>query len=65
MTSTRFRECLALLHWSQQGLSRILDTDERQVRRWAGGSAAVPPTVAAWLEVLAQHAAAYPAPAGR
>lgn len=65
MTATRFRECLALLHWSQQGLSRILDTDERQVRRWASGSGPIPAAVAAWLEVLAQHAAAHPVPAGR
>ncbi len=55
MTPDQFRECLALLHWSQRGLAGIVGRDERQVRRWASGDAPIPPDVAAWL----QHVAAF------
>jgi transcriptional regulator with XRE-family HTH domain len=61
MTPDRFRECLALLRWSQRGLADALEMDERQVRRWAAG-ATVPPAVAAWLEKLAAIHAKHPPP---
>lgn len=49
MTPDRFRECLAVLRWSQRGLADALAMDERQVRRWAAG-ADIPAPIAAWLE---------------
>ena len=61
MNADRFRECLALLCWSQRGLAAILDMDERQARRWAAG-AAIPENVAAWLETLARFHACHPPP---
>jgi len=62
MTPTRFRECLALLAWSQRGLARILQRQEGLVRMWGRGAAPIPPDVAAWLEARAVHAAQYPPP---
>ena len=64
MSPDRFRECLTLLHWSQRGLADILDTHPTTVRRMATGDAAIPDTVAAWLEELAAAHRARPAPAG-
>ena len=61
MNADRFRECLALLCWSQRGLAAILDMDERQARRWAAG-ADIPETVAAWLDKLARFHDRHPAP---
>ena len=62
MTPDRLRERLALLRWSQRGLAEALEVDARQVRYWANGAYAVPPPVAAWLEVLAAAHAANPLP---
>jgi hypothetical protein len=62
MTPDRLRECLALLRWSQRGLADALAMDERQVRRWASG-AAVPLSVALWLDQLATYHAKHPPPA--
>ena len=53
MTPDRFRECLALLHWSQRGLAQILYCDDRLVRRWAQGSEPVPESIGRWIEQLA------------
>ena len=53
MTPDRFRECLAVLHWSQRGLADILDTHPTTVRRMAIGAAAIPGNVGIWLEELA------------
>lgn len=64
MTPDRLRECLALLRWSQRGLADALGADERQVRRWADGSYAIPEPVAAWLDRLAAYHAKHPPPAG-
>lgn len=61
MTSDRFRECLALLHWSQRGLADALEMDERQVRRWAAG-ATIPRPIADWLEKLARYHERNPPP---
>lgn len=62
MTPDRFRECLALLHWSQRGLADVLRMDERQIRRWATGAYAVPEPIAAWLEKLARFHERNPPP---
>jgi hypothetical protein len=63
MTPSRFRECLAVLHWSQLGLAELLYCDDQLVRRWAQGSEPVPETIAGWIEKLAsaREAAASPA----
>ena len=62
MTPTRLRDAIASLGWTQRGLARMLDFDERMVRRWAAGSGAIPPEVATWLDRLAAAAEANPAP---
>ena len=62
MTPTEFRVCLDLLAWSQRGLARLLDLDDRLVRRWASGANEVPEDVAGWLTTLAAFHAKYPAP---
>ena len=64
MSPDRFRECLALLRWSQRGLADALECDNRLVRRWAAGDAEIPASVAAWLETLAKVLAEMPAPTG-
>lgn len=63
MTPDRFREVLALLHWSQRGLADILHRDERQVRRWASGQYPIPDPVADWLQRLARAHERNPPPA--
>lgn len=35
MTPTRLRETIASLNWTQRGLARMLQCDERMVRHWA------------------------------
>ena len=64
MTPDRFRDCLALLRWSQRGLADALECDDRLIRRWASGDAEIPASVAAWLETLGQVHAAAPPPTG-
>lgn len=64
MTSTRLRECLDLMGWSQRGLGEMLGLHETRVRRWARGLLDVPPEVADWLETLAAVHAAHPMPDG-
>ncbi len=64
MTSTRLRECLNLMGWSQRGLADLLGLHETRVRRWARGLIDVPPEVASWLETLAAVHEAHPVPAG-
>lgn len=62
MDSDRFRECLASIGWSGRKLADMLAMDERQVRRWAAGSA-IPQPVADWLEKLAHCHEHNPPPA--
>lgn len=62
MTPTRLRECLVSLRWSQRGLAEALDCADRLVRRWAAGSASIPPDVADWLETLTAAHLAHPPP---
>ncbi len=54
VNADRFRECLAVLGWSQRGLAAMIGMDERQVRRWAAGEGVVPEDIATWLETLAR-----------
>jgi hypothetical protein len=65
MTADRFRECLAVLHWSQRALAEILYCDDRMVRRWAQGSEPVPQSIARWIDELAGVHEASPPPSGR
>ena len=56
MPPTRLREILGALHWSQRDLADLLSCNERLVRRWAAGQAALPSPVAGWLEArLVDH----------
>jgi DNA-binding transcriptional regulator YdaS (Cro superfamily) len=63
MTPARFRECLAVLDWTQRGLARLLSRPEGTVRQWARGAVQIPPAVAAWIETRARHAERTPPPA--
>jgi len=62
MTPTHFRECLALLDWTQRGLARQLGYAEGTVRQWARGALPIPEPVSNWLEDRAAVAYATPAP---
>jgi ribosome-binding protein aMBF1 (putative translation factor) len=62
MTPTQFRACLDTLDWSQRSLARLLDRDERMVRRWASGQCTIPEDVAEWLTTLAAFHAKHPVP---
>ena len=59
-----FQRMLGLAAVAQRGLSNILECDDRLIRRWAGGQADIPASVAAWLETLAQAHDAIPPPKG-
>lgn len=62
MNPTRFRECLALLHWSQRGFAEVIGEDEGRARKWARGAEPIPEDVADWLERAAAWLAANPPP---
>jgi hypothetical protein len=62
MTADEFRACLDALDWSQRSLARLLDRDERMVRRWASGQYDIPDEVAGWLRALAAFHAHHPPP---
>ena len=62
MPPSGLREILAMLRWSQRGLAEALGCDDRIVRRWASGAAAMPADVALWLSRLAKVHAANPPP---
>lgn len=53
----RLREQLARLGLSQRGLARLLELDERIVRRWCAGEGPVPKLVWLALEALAARSA--------
>lgn len=54
MSPARFRECLALLHWSNRVACDAMNLDERTLRRYANGQRDVPPWIAEPLEHIAQ-----------
>lgn len=62
MSPTRLRECLFLLGWSQRSLAKTLGWSDRTGAQWASGAMIIPPNVAEWLEIRAQHAERYPPP---
>jgi hypothetical protein len=62
MTPDRFRECLALLDWTQRGVARLLERQEGTVRQWARGAVQIPGDVGAWLERLAKFHERNPPP---
>jgi DNA-binding transcriptional regulator YdaS (Cro superfamily) len=62
LTPTRFRECLAVLRWSQRGLADVLGRPEGTVRQWARGTVQIPDDVAVWLERAACWHVANPPP---
>jgi len=55
MTAPRFREVLVQFGWSQGFIIRLLERDDRMVRRWYSGAMDIPPEVGDWLEVQAAH----------
>ena len=59
---SRLGTVTGLLYWSQKHLSRILNRDERGVRRWFSGQNAVDPPVAEWLEMWRKFAEVNPPP---
>lgn len=63
MTSTRLRECLTALRWSQRGFADALNRPEGTVRQWARGATRIPDDVAAWLEEAGQWHEKNPLPA--
>ena len=65
MTPSEFRICLDMLAWSQRGLAKLLDLDDRLVRRWASGANEVPEDVAGWLATLAAFHVKHPSPLKR
>lgn len=62
MTPTQFTAALATLGWSQRHLASLLECDTNLPTRWARGDAAIPPSIARWLTVLAAFAEKHPAP---
>lgn len=53
----RIRETITALGTTQRGLARLLDLDERTVRRYASGQQPVPAVVWLALEALRQRLA--------
>jgi DNA-binding transcriptional regulator YiaG len=62
MTPTEFRECLAVLHWSQRGFADALGWSEGTVRGWARGTYPIPPEIAGWLQRARKWIEAHPLP---
>lgn len=62
MTPDRFAAALETLGWTQRHLARLLRCDTNMPGRWAKGAAAIPPTIAAWLERLVGAHQGNPAP---
>ena len=54
MTPERFRECLDIIGYTTRGIADLLGRDDRRIRRWSGGTIAIPADVAEWLEGYAQ-----------
>ncbi len=64
MSCSELRDALGALRWSQRGLAEALECDDRLVRRWAAGDAAIPAEVADWLLALAAAHRRHPTPRG-
>lgn len=59
---TRIAHALATLHWGPQVAARILDVNERTIRRWLAGQNDPPAEVLAWLEQCASFVRTHPPP---
>lgn len=54
MTPAEFTEALETIGWSQRYLASLLGCDHHLARRWASGTAPIPPSIARWLELNAR-----------
>jgi hypothetical protein len=54
MTAAVFRQSIEGLGWGWRTVARILDCDQRLVRRWMSGVYPVPDQVADWVERVLQ-----------
>jgi hypothetical protein len=55
MDADRFRAICRDLNWSFGFMGRVLDRDNRLVRRWASGENRIEDAVANWLEIIAAN----------
>lgn len=62
MTPDRFAACLKTLGWSQRHLASLLACDTNLPTRWAAGRAAIPESIAKWLERCARMIERNPPP---
>lgn len=60
--ASRLQAALKTLRWSNCDLAAELRRDEKQVRRWLGGTYEPPQVVLDWLEALAACHLAHPPP---
>lgn len=64
MTPAAFRANLAALCWTQRSFAAMLGCPHNTVHRWARGQAAIPLSIATWLEEMRQHFEWHPPPRG-
>ena len=53
MTGDEFVAALATIGWSQRALCSLLGCDTNLATRWSRGTAAIPPSIARWLQRVA------------
>lgn len=58
----RLSTALYSLHWGPIDLARILDVNERTIRRWLSGQNEPPDAIVAWLEQIVAWLEANPPP---
>lgn len=63
MTGPEFQAALDALEWTASSVSRLLDCNSAQPRRWASGALPVPDSIAVWLLELVEAHRLHPAPA--
>lgn len=54
MTPERLDECLSIIRWTPDTLSRCFGCDVSLANAWLAGEAEIPSKAAAWIEVVAQ-----------
>lgn len=62
MTAARLSSALHVLRWTPTVLAREIHVNDRTVRRWLAGQNPPPLRILDWLEDLALHHQANPAP---
>jgi ribosome-binding protein aMBF1 (putative translation factor) len=62
MTGAEFTEALASIGWSRRHLAYLLECDLKLALRWEQEAAPIPPSIAKWLERLAQFHMKQPPP---